>query len=46
MADQQFWGKDMTTVHDSSSWFGALSLRRNNVILKLKLLVEAWCFFL
>ena len=46
MADQQFWGKDMTTVHDSSSWFGALSLLRKIVFVLLLLFVVAWCFFL
>lgn len=47
MADEQFWGKDMTTLHDSGgSWFAALSMRRKVVFALLLLFVAAWCFLI
>ena len=46
MAEEKFWGKDMTTMHDKRSWFGALSAWRKILYCLLLLFLVSWCFFL
>lgn len=44
MADEHFWGTDMTTVHERRSWFGELSSHRKLLFCLLLLFVVSWCF--
>ncbi|MDO4732930.1 MAG: LCP family protein, partial [Bacillota bacterium] len=46
MSDKEFWDKDMTTVHDKHSWFGALSIERRIIYCLLLLFVISWSFLL
>lgn len=46
MSDKEFWDKDMTTVHDKHSWFGALSPERRIIYCLMLLFVMSWCFLL
>lgn len=44
--DKEFWDKDMTTMHDRRTWFGALSGTRKAAYLFTLLFVVIWCFFI
>ncbi len=44
--DKEFWDKDMTTMHDKRTWFGALSSTRKVAYGLTLLFVVVWCFFI
>jgi polyisoprenyl-teichoic acid--peptidoglycan teichoic acid transferase len=47
MSGNEFWAKDMTTVHEKNkNWFSKLSPQRKIIYGLILLFVIAWCFFI
>jgi LCP family protein required for cell wall assembly len=47
MSGNEFWSKDMTTLHEKNkNWFGNLSPQRKIIYILILLFVIAWCFFI
>ena len=42
----EFWNKDMTTVHDKGSWFTLMSRERRIIYCLIVLFIAAWCFLI